>query len=55
MVFRIERRDGKLRLVYAAFGVRHHRVARPLPPSTRSPTTGFRPSASLGGSSERQC
>lgn len=24
MVFRIERRDGKLRLVYAAFGVRHH-------------------------------
>jgi hypothetical protein len=24
MVFRVERRDGKLRLVYAAFGVRHH-------------------------------
>lgn len=24
MVFRIERRDGKLRLAYAAFGVRHH-------------------------------
>lgn len=24
MVFRIERRNGKLRLVYAAFGVRHH-------------------------------
>jgi hypothetical protein len=24
MVFRIERRDGKLRLVYAAFGARHH-------------------------------
>ncbi|HET7484443.1 MAG TPA: hypothetical protein VFJ64_03615 [Solirubrobacterales bacterium] len=24
MVFRIERRNGKLRLAYAAFGVRHH-------------------------------
>ncbi len=24
MVFRIERHDGKLRLVYVAFGVRHH-------------------------------
>jgi hypothetical protein len=24
MVFRIERRNGKLRLVYVAFGVRHH-------------------------------
>lgn len=24
MVFRIERRGGKLRLTYAAFGIRHH-------------------------------
>lgn len=24
MVFRVERRDGKLQLVYVAFGVRHH-------------------------------
>lgn len=32
MVFRIERREGKLLLVYAAFGVRHH------PHDSRAPT-----------------
>jgi hypothetical protein len=32
MVFRVERRAGRLLLVYAAFGVRHH------PPESKAPT-----------------